>query len=310
MGVFRGNRGPAAVNWAVAGGSGLIGSALARRLEQDGHAVTRLQRGVQWDPGRRWVAPEALAAADVVVNLAGAGIGDRRWSPGYKDLVRSSRVDGTAALARALAGLGPGRDGRPRTFLAISAVGYYGADAGDRVLTEESPAGSDFLGRLCTEWEAAAEPARAAGQRVVHPRLGLVLTAAGGVLGRMLLPFRLGLGARLGSGRQYVSWIAREDAVSALVHLAADDSLAGPVNVTGPEPCTNAGLTAALGRALRRPAVLAAPTWALRMALGREMADETLLASQRAVPTRLQGARFDFRYPQLAGALRAALDDR
>ena len=301
---------PTAMNWAVAGSSGLIGSALVRRLEQEGHKVTTLRRGVHWDPPRRWVAPGTLAGVDVVVNLAGAGIGDRRWNPRYKELVRASRVDGTAALAEALAGLGPGADGRPRTFLAVSAVGYYGADAGDRLLTEDSPAGTDFLARLCAEWEAAAGPARAAGQRVVHPRLGLVLTAAGGVLGRMLRPFRLGLGARLGSGRQYLSWITREDAVSALVHLASADALDGPVNVTGPEPATNAQLTAALGRALHRPAGLAAPAAALRLALGREMADETLLASQRALPTRLQGSGFAFRDPDLAGALRAALSDR
>jgi uncharacterized protein (TIGR01777 family) len=298
------------MRWAVAGGSGLIGSALVRRLEQGGHDVTRLQRGVHWDPGRRWVAPDALAGVEVVVNLAGAGIGDHRWSPRYKELVRASRVDGTAALAGALAGLGAAPDGRPRTFLAVSAVGYYGADAGDRILTEDSPAGTDFLARLCTEWEAAAEPARAAGQRVVHPRLGLVLTAAGGVLGRMLPPFRLGLGARLGSGRQYLSWITREDAVSALAHLASDHELEGPVNLTGPEPATNAELTAALGRALRRPAVLAAPAGVLRVVLGREMADGTLLASQRALPARLQGSGFGFRHPDLAGALRGALSDR
>lgn len=298
------------MKWAVTGGNGLIGSALVRRLQQDGHGVTRLQRGVQWDPGRRWVAPEALSGVDVVVNLAGAGIGDHRWSPRHKELVRASRVDGTAALAGALAGLGPAPDGRPRTFLAISAVGYYGADAGDRLLTEDSPAGTDFLARLCTEWEAAAGPARRAAQRVVHPRLGLVLTAAGGVLGRMLRPFRLGLGARLGSGRQYLSWITREDAVSALVHLASDHSLDGPVNVTGPQPATNAELTSALGRALRRPAVLAAPAGALRLALGREMADQTLLASQRALPARLQGSGFGFRHPDLSGALRAAVSDR
>lgn len=294
----------------MAGSTGLIGSALVRRLEQEGHGVTRLRRGVHWDPGRRWVAPDALSGVEVVVNLAGAGIGDHRWSPSYKELVRASRLDGTAALAGALAGLGPAADGRPRTFLAVSAVGYYGADAGGRLLTEGSPAGTDFLARLCTEWEEAAEPARAAGQRVVHPRLGLVLTGAGGVLGRMLLPFRLGLGARLGSGRQYLSWITREDAVSALVHLASDHSLDGPVNVTGPEPTTNSELTAALGRALRRPAVLAAPAAVLRLALGREMADETLLASQRALPARLHGAGFGFRHPDLPGALQAALSDR
>jgi len=298
------------MKWAVTGSSGLIGSALVRRLEEEGQGVVRLQRGVHWDPPRRWVAPEALAGVDVVVNLAGAGIADHRWNPRYKELVRSSRVDGTAALAGALAVLGPGADGRARTLLAVSAVGYYGSDAGDRFLTEDSPAGTDFLARLCTEWEAAAGPARAAGQRVVHPRLGLVLTAAGGVLGRMLGPFRLGLGARLGPGRQYLSWITRKDAVSALVHLAADDRLEGPVNVTAPEPATNAELTAALGRALRRPAVMAAPAGVLRLALGREMAEETLLASQRALPTRLQGAGFAFRHPDLAGALRAALSDR
>ena len=301
---------PAAMKWAVAGGGGLIGSALVRRLEAGGHRVTRLERGVQWDPARRWVAPDALAGADVVVNLAGAGIGDRRWNPAYKELVRSSRVDGTAALAEAMGGMGPGSDGRPRTLLAVSAVGYYGADAGDRLLTEESPPGSDFLARLCTEWEAAAEPARTAGQRVVHPRMGLVLTAAGGVLGRMLRPFRLGLGGRLGSGRQYVSWIAREDAVSALMHLAADGSVEGAVNVTAPEPVTNAELTAELGRALRRPAVLAVPAGALRLALGREMADQTVLAGQRVVPTRLDAAGFRFSHPDLAGGLRAALSDR
>jgi uncharacterized protein len=298
------------VIWAVAGANGLIGSALVVRLAAEGHEVTRLQRGAHWDPTSGWADPGVLARADVLVNLAGAGIGDRRWNPKRKEVVRSSRVEGTAGLARALAGLGPAPGGGPRTFLAVSAVGYYGAEAGDRVLTEESPAGTDFLARLCTEWEAAAEPARQAGQRMVHPRLGLVLSATGGVLGRMLRPFRLGLGARLGSGRQFMSWITREDAVSALIHLGTDRSLEGAVNVTGPEPATNAELTAELGRALRRPTWLAAPAGGLRLVLGREMADETLLASQRVHPARLEAAGFGFRHPDLAGGLRAALADR
>lgn len=297
---------------AVTGSSGLIGSALLRRLEAEGHEVVRLVRGepggpgrVGWDPGAGRLAPSSLEGVDVVFHLAGAGIGDRRWSPAYKELLRSSRIAGTATVARAVAALAPSP-----ALVSVSAIGFYGSDPGERRLTEDSPAGSDFLARLCVDWEAAAAPAREAGARVVHPRLGLVLSAAGGVMGRVLPLFRLGLGGRVGSGRQMMSWITREDAVAALLRLATDASFSGPVNVTAPEPVTNAAFSAALGRALHRPAVVPVPAAALRLAFGREMADETVLAGQCAVPALLEAAHHAFRHPDIAAGIGAALADR
>jgi uncharacterized protein (TIGR01777 family) len=284
--------------WAISGSHGLIGSALVEALTGQGHVVVRLPRDAS--------VPSELAEADVVVHLAGAGIGDRRWNPDRRAELVRSRVETTASLSTALA-----RAGRPGAVLIVAnAVGYYGADRGGEFLTEDSTAGTGFLAELCVRWQEAAEPARAAGLRVVHLRTGLVLSAAGGVLARMLPLFRAGLGARLGAGRQWQSWITRADAVAAIVHLAAAPGAGGPVNLVAPDPVTNAELTAALGRALRRPARLRVPAAVLRAALGREMADETVLAGQRVLPAALQGSGYSFLHPDLSGALEAALADR
>lgn len=296
---------------AVTGSSGLIGSALVRRLAGDGHEVLRLVRGTagpdsaRWDPGAGRLDPGVLAGVDGVVHLAGAGIGDRRWSPAYKDKVLNSRVEGTRTIASAVAALP-----EPLPVLVSgSAVGYYGIDRGSRVLTEDETPGSDFLARVCLGWEQATGPAREAGCRIVFLRTGLVLSAAGGVLARQLPLFRLGFGARLGSGHQYQSWVTRQDEVSAIVHALTDGSVSGAINVTAPNPVTNADMTRAIARALHRPGFLAVPAAALRLILGREMAEETVLAGQRAVPDRLERSGFRFAHPELDLALEAALSD-
>ena len=297
----------------ITGGGGLIGSALIRRLRAEGHEVVRLVRPdapdaldhAPWDPGTGSLDPSVLTGADAVVHLAGAGIGDRRWSASYRAELRSSRVRGTSAVARAVAALDP-----PPVLVSASAVGYYGANRGDEVLTESHGPGGDFLAQLCVDWEAATAAAEEAGGRVVHVRSGLVLSAAGGVLGRMLPLFRVGLGGRLGSGRQYQSWITRADEVSAIIAVLGDATLRGAVNVTAPQPVTNSQLAAAIGSALHRPAVVPAPAAAIRLAFGREMADETVLAGQRVIPARLQGSGFHFAHPGLEAGIRAALADR
>lgn len=297
----------------ITGGGGLIGSALIRRLRAEGHEVVRLVRSggphasgtATWDPRTGSLDPAVLSGAHAVVHLAGAGIGDRRWSPSYKEELRSSRIRGTSAVARAVAALDP----QP-VLVSASAIGYYGADRGDEVLTESHGPGSDFLARLCVDWEAATLPAEEAGGRVVHIRSGLVLSAAGGVLGRLLPLFRTGLGGRIGSGRQYQSWITRADEVSAIVAALGDDTLRGALNVTAPQPVTNSQLASALGSALHRPSLIPTPAAALRLVFGREMAEETVLAGQRAIPARLQSSGFPFAHPQLDAGVRAALEDR
>lgn len=291
---------------AVAGASGLIGSALVRSLTADGHEVVRLVRRaprgadeVRWDPGRRQVDPAGLAGCDVVVNLAGAGVGDRRWTPEYKRLLRDSRVGGTTALAEAVAALPE----PPRVFVNGSAIGFYG-DTGDRVVDEDGAPGDGFLSRLCVEWEEAAAPAGAAGVRTVFLRTGLVVARDGGAWGRLFPLFRAGLGGRLGDGRQYWSYIALHDEVAAIRHLIDTEGLSGPFNLTAPEPLTNREITAAMSRVLRRPAVFAVPAPALRAALG-EMAGD-VLGSQRVVPRRLLESGFRFAFPGIDEAIRAA----
>ncbi|MFD9729491.1 TIGR01777 family oxidoreductase, partial [Streptomyces sp. NPDC059072] len=253
-----------------------------------------------WDPARGDVDPEALAGCDAVVGLAGAGIGDHRWTAAYKKEIRDSRVLGTAALARAVAAL----DEPPRVFVVGSAVGYYG-DTGDRVVDESSPAGTGFLPSVCVEWEAAAAPARKAGIRTAFARTGLVVAGEGGAWGRMFPLFKAGLGGRLGDGRQYWSYISLRDEVAALRHIIDTPSLEGPVNLTAPEPLTNREVTAAMGRVLHRPALLPVPAVALRVALGEFSSD--VLGSQRARPKRLLESGFEFRHPGIEDALRAAL---
>ncbi|MEU0970309.1 TIGR01777 family oxidoreductase [Streptomyces sp. NPDC005917] len=291
---------------AVAGASGLIGNALVRSLRADGHEVVRLVRRaghgtdeVCWDPQGQYVDAAGLAGCDAVVNLAGAGIGDRRWTPAYKREIRDSRVLGTAALAEAVAAL----EQPPRVFVSGSAMGIYG-DTGDRVVDEDAPPGDGFLPSLCVEWEEAAAPAREAGVRTVFVRTGLVVARGGGAWGRLFPLFEAGLGGRLGDGRQYWSFIALHDEVAAIRFLMDTEGLAGPFNLTAPHPLTNREITAAMARVLRRPALFPVPSPALRLALG-EMAGD-VLGSQRVVPKRLLESGFTFAFPGIEDAIRTA----
>jgi uncharacterized protein (TIGR01777 family) len=255
---------------------------------------------IAWDPERGSIDREGLEGIAAVVHLAGENIG-QRWTPEVRRRIVESRVRGTRLLAETLASL----RAPPEVLVSASAVGYYG-DRGDESLDESSSSGGDFLAGVVRGWEEAAKPAASAGIRVVHPRFGVILSPDGGALARMLPAFRLGIGGRMGSGRQWMSWIALDDAVDAIRYLIASTDLHGPVNVTAPEAITNEGFTRSLGRALGRPTLLAIPAVALRLAFG-EMAVETLLASQRARPERLLGARFSFRHPRLDDALKALL---
>lgn len=296
----------------LSGSSGLIGRALAADLAADGHQVVRLVRpgrpaagSVGWDPARSRLDPAALAAAgpyDAAVHLAGAGIGDHRWTEARRREILSSRVDPTALVASALAGLDP----RPAVLVSASAVGFYG-DRGDEVLDEESPAGTGFLAGVCSDWEAATGPASAAGIRVVTLRSGVVLASGGGALARQLPLFKLGLGGRLGSGRQYLSWISLADEVAVIRRAIDDVSLSGPLNATAPEPVTNAGFTRTLGRVLGRPAVLWVPRPVLEVAFGTGLTRELLVAGQRVVPRALLTSGHRFEHPELEGALAALL---
>ncbi|GGR94794.1 epimerase [Streptomyces aureoverticillatus] len=292
---------------AVTGASGLIGSALGRSLAADGYEVVRLVRRdprardeARWDPKEGYVDPAGLAGCDAVVNLAGAGIGDRRWNDAYKRELRDSRVLGTRTLAAAVAAL----DEPPRVFLNASAIGYYG-DTGQRAVDETAPPGEGFLPTMCAEWEQAAAAAQDAGVRTVFTRSGLVVAREGGAWGRMFPLFKAGLGGRLGDGRQYWSFIALHDEVAAMRHLLARDDLSGPFNLTAPQPVTNREVTAAMGRVLRRPTVFTAPAPVLRVVLG-EMAGD-VLGSQRVLPARLSESGFSFAHPGIEDAIRAAL---
>ena len=298
----------AGLHVAVTGASGLIGSALTRRLTADGHRVSpvvRRQAGpgeINWDPAGGRLEPKDLEGLDAVVHLAGENVGVR-WTASRKARIRESRVRGTRLLAEALTRTSR----RPAVLVSASAIGIYG-NRGDEVLTESSaPAtGDDFLASVSRDWENAAGPARAAGIRVVHPRFGVVLSPAGGALKKMLWPFRLGLGGRIGSGTQWMSWISIDDVAGALLHLIRTASLSGPVNLTAPAPVRNRDFTRALGRVLSRPALLPVPAPALRLVLG-EMADATLLASARVRPDRLLGSGYQFVHPDLDTALRQML---
>lgn len=297
------------MNVLVSGSHGLIGSALVPALQLAGHNVRRLVRGtagngdVSWDIGARRIDTAAMARIDAVVHLAGEGIGERRWSAAQKARLRDSRIDGTTLLAEALAGMAR----LPKVFVSGSAVGIYG-DRGDEVLTEESSAGDDFLSVLCRDWEAATAPAEAAGIRVVHLRSGIVLSGRGGAIKKQLPLFRLGLGGPLASGRQWMSWVSLHDEVGAILHALRSDDLSGPINVTAPNPVTNAELTKALGRAVRRPARLPVPKAALGVVLSRELAS-SITGSQRALPARLEAHGYHFKHPEVAGALETALRD-
>jgi uncharacterized protein (TIGR01777 family) len=288
----------------VTGSSGLIGSALIPRLEGDGHEVTPLRRGAQWDPEGGRVEPAAVSGHDAVVHLAGEGIGDHRWSAEHKRKVLDSRVNGTSALARALAGL----DAKPSVLVSSSAIGYYG-NRGSETLNEESAPGADFLAEVCTKWEAAAQPAADAGIRTVLLRTGIVLAPKGGALAPMLPLFKLGVGGRFGSGRQYMSWITIDDEVEAIVHCMTNPSVSGAVNATAPEPVTSDEFAKTLGRVLHRPAVLPVPRFALAVRLGGEAADVMVLAGQRVLPAKLEATGFTFRHRTLEQGLRDILSN-
>jgi uncharacterized protein (TIGR01777 family) len=286
---------------AVTGAHGLIGSALVDALRTAGHDVVRLVRStpagpdeVQWDPTGGTVDLTGLAGVEAAVHLAGAGVGDHRWSAEYKRVVHDSRVLGTRTLVKALTSLDP----LPTVLVSGSAIGYYG-DRGDQVLTEDSGPGEGFLVDVVKAWESAADPARDAGIRVVHPRTGLVMARSGGAFSQLLPLARLGLGGPLGNGRQWWSWITLTDAVAALIAMIESD-LAGPVNLTAPNPAHNADVIRAIARAVHRPAVLPTPAFALRIALG-EFAGE-ILASQRVTPGKLTDAGFGFKHETLTAA--------
>jgi uncharacterized protein len=297
------------VRIAVTGSTGLIGTALVAALRDAGHRVIRLVRQtpasqdeIAWDPlaPTGGLGPGALDGLDAAVHLAGANVAGRRWTAAYKEEIRASRVRGTRALAAALAAAGA----PPSVLLSGSAIGWYG-DTGGREVDESSPAGSGFLAGVVREWEAAARPAEEAGIRVVTMRSGVVISRHGGVLARMLPPFRLGLGARLGSGTQVMSWITLADYAAIVSFLLAHPEITGPVNLTTPHPVTNAEFTSALAAAVHRPGLLFLPEPALKLALGGVSSD--ILASARVLPRRLEAAGYRFRFPDLPAALAAEL---
>lgn len=298
----------------LSGASGFIGKALAKSLAAEGHRVVRLTRAegksvssgadaVRWDPEAGAIDREALARTkpDAVINLAGEPIA-QRWTSGRRRRIRDSRVNGTTALAQAIAGLAD----KPSVLVSGSAIGYYGAHRGDEQLDEDSAPGSDFLATTACEWERAAEPAAQVGIRVAIPRTGIVLGKNGGALAKMLLPFKLGLGGRFGTGRQWMSWIALDDAVHALRFLADNPALRGPVNLVAPNPVRNRDFTKALAEVYGRYAPFPVPSIALELMFG-SMADSTILASQRVTPKKLAGAGFEYRHPRLDDALRSEL---
>ncbi|MEX1177661.1 MAG: TIGR01777 family oxidoreductase [Nitriliruptor sp.] len=295
---------------AVTGSSGLIGEALVASLEADGHRVHRVTRStrsagpddVVWDPMGGRVDTSRLEGTDAVVHLAGEPIGDRRWSDEVKRAIHDSRSVGTRTLAEALAGLRQ----PPRVLVSGSAVGYYG-DRGDEVLTETSSPGHDFMARVTVDWEVAATPAADAGIRVVHPRTGVVMAEHGPLIEKVRLPFKLGVGGKVGNGRQYVSWIALEDEVRALRFLI-DREISGPVNLTAPEPVTNAEFTSALGDVMHRPTVMPIPVLAIKALYG-EMGTSLATVSQRVIPQVLEDAGFEFRHRTIRSALEVALGD-
>lgn len=292
----------------VTGASGLIGRALVPRLRSEGHTVIAAVRRQpkdaserSWDPAAGTLAAGFFDGIDAVVHLAGAGIGDKRWTNAYKREILESRTKGTSLLARGMADAAT----KPKVFLSGSAIGIYGATA-DETLDETSPHGTGFLADVCEQWEAAAQPAAAAGVRTVMLRTGIVLSKDGGALKKQLPIFRLGAGGKFGSGRQWQSWISIDDEVAAIVHLLTS-SLSGPVNLTAPEPVTNEGFTKTLAKVLRRPALLPIPSFGPKLLLGGELADALLFTGQRVVPSALQRDGFSFRHTTLESALRGIL---
>ncbi|MHB8505420.1 MAG: TIGR01777 family oxidoreductase [Acidimicrobiales bacterium] len=294
---------------AVTGSHGLIGRRLLGELRSAGHEAVRIVRGdaagdaaVRWDPDAGTIDAARLDGVDAVVNLAGVGLFEHRWTPPHKAAVLDSRVRGTTLIAETVAAMRP----RPAALLNASAIGYYG-NRDDELLAETSPSGAGFLADVCRKWEAATAAAEAAGIRVAHLRSGIVQSSDGGSLAKQLPLFRFALGGRLGRGRQWVSWISLPDEVGAILHALADERVAGAVNLVAPEPVTNADFTATLGRILGRPTPFPVPALALDVVLGREMARDMLLASQRVEPTVLSRTGFRWRHPRLEGALRSEL---
>ena len=294
----------------VSGASGLVGKALTRSLEAAGHEVRPLVRyatgygsnAIEWSPERYSIAMSRIEGFDAVIHLAGESIAEGRWTEEKKRRIKESRVKGTRLISESLASL----TNPPKVLLSASAIGYYG-NRGDETLTEASAPGNDFLSEVCVEWEAATSEAQAKGIRTIHLRFGVILDAEGGALGKMLPPFRMGVGGKIGDGRQWMSWIALDDVVGAIGHSLTDETLNGPVNIVAPNPVTNAEFTRTLGRALSRPTFFPMPAFGARLVFG-EMADALLLASQRVQPLKLKAAGYEFKYPQLASALAHVLE--
>jgi uncharacterized protein (TIGR01777 family) len=287
----------------VTGASGFIGKALCAALERRGDSVLKLSRPNGWDPEAGTIdrALFETEAPDAVVHLAGENIGEKRWNEAQKQKLLESRTKATDLLARTVASLPK----KPRVLVSASAIGVYG-NRGEELLSDEAEAGTGFLAELCKAWEAGADPARAAGIRVVHPRIGVVLAKDGGALKKMVPLFKCGLGGKLGNGKQWMSWVAREDVVGAMLYALDREAFEGPINVVAPVPVRNAELTQALAKALRRPAFFPVPAFALKLAVG-EMAEEALLASQCVTPARLKAVSFPFRFPELGPLLEKTL---
>jgi uncharacterized protein (TIGR01777 family) len=288
----------------IAGASGLVGSALTPALEAEGATVTRLVRTsagsgeIEWDPNNDQIDAAALEGFDAIINLAGENIAAGRWTDEQKRKIHDSRVNGSHLISETIAGLKQ----KPKVFLCASATGIYG-DRDDEALDEESDSGGGFLAGVCREWEQATEPAAAAGIRTVNLRFGPILAREGGMLAKLLTPFKMGMGGKVGSGKQYISWVAIEDVVNAIMLALKDDSVRGPLNIVSPNPVTNEIFTKTLGHVLGRPTALAMPAFAVRLAFG-EMADEMLLASQRVIPKKLNDLGYEFQQPELEGALK------
>jgi uncharacterized protein len=299
------------VKIAVSGASGMIGGALVPALRAAGHDVVVLVRRTprtadehRWDPQHHRIDPSLVRGVDGVVNLGGTPIRPRPFTAGYKERLLTSRVDATTTISEALAAAATAEPGRPRVLLSASAVGYYG-DTGSRTVTEEDPPGSDFLAQVCTQWEAATTPASDAGVRVVRLRTGLVLGRSAMLMQVLGTVFKVGLGGRMGNGRQYWPWISLADEIGAMQHLLRTD-VSGPVNLTGPAPATNAEFTRELARQVHRPAAIPVPGVAIKLALG-EFGRNSILAGQRALPVQLENSGYRFVHPDLPSALGAAL---
>jgi uncharacterized protein (TIGR01777 family) len=294
----------------ISGSHGLVGTALINALEPEGHEIFRLvryaphsQAEIEWSPERYSIALARLEGFDAVIHLAGESIAEGRWTEEKKKRIRESRVKGTRLLGDALSNL----SNRPRSLICASAIGYYG-NRGDELLTETSPPGDDFLAQVCIEWENATALAREKGIRVVNMRFGIILDSKGGALAKMLPPFRMGLGGKIGSGKQWMSWIALDDVVGGIKTALTNETVAGPVNFVAPNPVTNAEFTRSLGKQLSRPTIFPIPAFGIRLAFG-EMADALLLSSQRVEPERLKAKGFKFAFSQLEDALRHVLQE-